>query len=243
LHGAEQQTLLQCAAFTLSDGSPPLPSFTVRLFLSSSILLLLAGSPRAEAAPLRLSIGSSGLSVSGVTAHGSVVLFGITREVEPDDVPAIHRRLDVLSDADGDGAVSQDLGAPVPLRSMWVAVDLASGDFDAAAPEGFRLRRVNWRGRGIQNRPEGHDTVEDARSFAEVLVVRPGVGAWTLRLGDGGPADFDGAADGRLAAALDAMEPLPGSPPPPAHFLRDDTVLLLDPNAMEMILVKVGEAQ
>jgi len=218
-------------------------SFTRRLILFSFVLLL-AGSPQAEAAPLRLTIGSSGVSVTGVTARGSAVLCRITREADPeDDVPTIHRRFDILTDADGDGTVTQDLGAPVPLRSMWVVVDLASGDFDAAAPDGFRLRRVSWRGRGIQNRPEGHDTVEDMRSFAEVLVVRPGVGAWTLRLGDGGPLDADGAADGRLAAALDAMEPLPDSPAPPAHFQRDDTVLLLDPNAMEMTLVKVGEVR
>jgi hypothetical protein len=210
----------------------------------SSSLILFAGSRAAGAAPVRLTVDASSLSVTGITARGSAVLFGITREVDPeDDVPTIHRSLTVLKDDDGDGTVTQDLGAPVPLRSMWVAVDLASGDFDAAAPKGFRLKRVNWRGNGITSRADGRDAVEDVRSFAEVLVVRPGAGGWTLRLGDGGPSDADGIADGRLTAALDAMEPLPGSPAPPERFQRGDTVLLLDPNAMEMTLVKVGEAQ
>jgi len=121
---------------------------------------------------------------------------------------------------------------------MWVAVDLATGDFDAGAPSDFRLHRGNWRGRGIDHRRDGRDQIEDARPFAEVLVVRPGVGAWTLRLGDGSPADADGAADGRLAAAFDSLEPLAGSPPPPARFAPGDTILLFDPNEMEMVLVK-----
>jgi hypothetical protein len=81
--------------------------------------------------------------------------------------------------------------------------------------------------------------VVDARGLAEILVVRPGTGAWTLRLGDGGPADEDGAADGRLEAALDRMAPLAGSPPPPSTFQKDDVVLVLDPNLLEMTLVKV----
>lgn len=206
-----------------------------------ALFLLAAAAGPAAAASLRLTVGPSGLSVSGISPKGRAVLFGITREVAPDDVATILPHLDVLSDDDGDGAVSKDLGQPMPRRSMWVAVDLASGDFDAAAPERFRLQKVGWKGRGLDRRPDGRDQVEDARPFAEVLVVRPGVGAWTLRLGDGGPGDADGAADGRIAAALDRLEPLAGSPAPPSRFAPGDVVLLLDPNAMEMVLVKVGK--
>jgi len=212
-----------------------------RLCRSLSILVgcVLASAGTAFAAPLRLAVGPTGVSVSGVTAKGKAVVFGITREVADDDVTSIQPYLDVLSDDDGDGVVSEDLGQPMPRRAMWVAVDLASGDFDAAAPAGFRLRRVNWRGRGLDHRNDGRDQIEDARPFAEVLVVRPGVGAWTLRLGDGSPEDADGTANGRIAAALDGLQPLAGSPAPPSRFANGDTVLLLDPNAMEMTLVKV----
>jgi hypothetical protein len=203
------------------------------------VLFFLMSAGVASAAPLRLAVGPTGVSISGITPKGKAVVFGITRKVADDDVTTIQPHLDVLSDDDGDGVVSEDLGQPMPRRSMWVAVDLASGDFDAAAPAGFRLRRVNWHGRGLEHRSDGRDQVEDARSFAEVLVVRPGVGAWTLRLGDGSPGDADGVANGRIAAALDRLQPLAGSPAPPSRFATGDTVLLLDPNAMEMTLVKV----
>ena len=207
---------------------------------SLAVLLALAASGRAAAAPLRIVLGATGVSVSGVTAKGRAVVFGITREVADDDVTTIQPHLEVLSDDDGDGVVSEDLGQPMPRRAMWVAVDLASGDFAAAAPPAFRLHNVNWHGHGIESRADGRDQVEDVRSFAEVLVVRPGVGAWTLRLGDGSPADADGKANGRIAAALDRMAPLAGSPAPPSRFAAGDTVLLFDPNAMEMTLVRVG---
>ena len=211
----------------------------IRLLWAFCSLLILLTAGAAAGAPLRLGIDPSGVTVSGVTAHGRAVVFGITREVDPDDVTTIRRHLDVLSDDDGDGVVTESLGAAVPLRSMWVAVDLASGELDAAAPAGFRLRRVGFRGRGLDHRADGRDQVEEAQPYAEVLVVRPGVGVWSLRLGDGGPGDADGRADGRIAAALDALQPLAGSPAPPSRFAPGDVVLLLDPRAMEMAIVQV----
>ena len=204
-------------------------------------LALLIASPAGHAAgPFRLTAGPDAMVASGATASGKVVFLGITREIAQDDVAEIRRRLEVLADEDGDGEVIYKLDQPMVQRSMWVAVDLKSGDFETAAPEGFRLRKVNWRGRGLTNRPDGRDSVEDARAFAEVLVVRPGAGAWILRLGDGGPDDADGAPDGRLEAALDRMSPLADSPEPPQRFQRDDVVVLIDPNSMEMTLAKVG---
>jgi hypothetical protein len=207
--------------------------------LSLSLLLLAAGS--ASAAPLGLAPRGSGVTVSGLTPHGRAVVFGITREADPeDDVPTIQSRAEVLSDDDGDGIVQDDLGRPLPLRSIWAAVDLATGAVDSAAPSGFPLRKVAWRGRGLTEEPGGGAAVEDQRPFAELLVVRPGAGAWTLRIGDGGPADADGAADGRLLAPFAAMTPLAGSPPPPQTFQDGDIVILLDPNTLEMTLAKVG---
>ena len=94
----------------------------IRLLWAFCSLLILLTAGAAAGAPLRLGIDPSGVTVSGVTAHGRAVVFGITREVDPDDVTTIRRHLDVLSDDDGDGVVTESLGAAVPLRSMWVAV-------------------------------------------------------------------------------------------------------------------------
>lgn len=212
----------------------------VSLFLG---VLALLTARTGDAAGLRLTVGPDAMVASGVTARGKVVFLGITREIAPDDVVEIRRRLEVLADEDGDSQVTYQLDQPLARRSMWVAVDLTTGDLGTAAPDGFRLSKVNWRGRGLTNRHDGRDSVEDARAFAEVLVVRPGTGAWILRLGDGGPDDADGSPDGRLEAALDRMNPLGDSPEPPQRFQRNDVVVLMDPNSMEMTLAKVGEAR
>lgn len=200
-----------------------------------------------RAETFRLTVDEESVVVTGATPEGQVVFFGITREVAPDDVVEINRKMDVLTDEDGDGRISLPFGRPVPERSAWVAVDLSSGGFEAAAPEKFRLKKVSFRGRGIGRRPDGRGSIVDARALAEILVVRPGTGpeagVWHLYLGDGGPSDEDGTPNGQLEAALDRMEPLAGSPPPPQTFQKDDVVLLLDPDQLEMTLVQMPQAQ
>ena len=192
-----------------------------------------------SAAPFRVTLEPDAVVVSGVTAKGRAALLGVTREIGEDDYPTVRRHLEVLADEDGDGTIRYPMEAGIPTRSVWAVVDMASGDHDAASPEKFGQRRVNWRGRGLERRSDGRDTVEDQRSLLELLVVRPQVGAWALRVRDGAESDGDGAIDGRLSGVLDSMKPLSDGPQPPSILQKDDVVLALDPSAMEITLVKV----
>lgn len=119
----------------------------VSAFRSLPFLILLsalAASGRAVAAPLRIALGATGVSVSGVTLKGKAVVFGITREVAADDVTTIQPHLDVLSDDDGDGAISEDLGQQARARcSTPTATYRAPG---RTAPRSTR-RRPSWRTR------------------------------------------------------------------------------------------------
>jgi hypothetical protein len=210
-------------------------------YLLSLVLpaLAFAQPPSGPSGPA-ITFDKSSVSVAGISPNGRMVLFGVAREIAEDDVATLVRRSQVLSDDDSDGVVKLDLGRDVPLRSVWVAVDLATGQVTAAAPEGYPLRRVNWRGVGIARGNPRADRVEDARRSAEVLLVRPGAGAWQLTVGDGGEGDDDGAADGKLAAALDRMTPVAGTDPPPARFDPKDIVVLIDPNRLELTIVQAG---
>lgn len=211
-------------------------------YVRCSFLLIpcILAATAAGAAPLRITLEKNAVTASGVMPQGRVALLGVTREIGEDDFPVVRRHLEVLADEDGDGVVRFPLDQGVPLRSLWAVADLASGDFDAAAPEDFGLRRVNWRGRGLERRNDGKDTVEDRRSLVELLVVRPQAGVWALRVGDGGESDGDGVIDGRLQGVLEQMKPLAGSPQPPAEFEKGDLVVALDPSAMEITLIKVA---
>ncbi len=193
----------------------------------------------ASAAPFRVTLEPDAVVVSGVTAKGKAALLGVTREIGEDDYPTVRRHLEVLADDDGNGTIRYPIETGVPLRSVWAVVDLTSGDHDVAAPQKFGVRRVNWRGRGLEKRSDGRDAVEDRRTLLELLVVRPQVGAWALRVRDGAESDGDGIIDGRLSGVLDSMQPLSDSPQPPSVLQKDDVVLALDPAAMEIILVKV----
>lgn len=210
---------------------------SVRGILVFVIAALIAGS--AAAAPLRITFDERAVQISGVTTKGQVVLLGVSRTVEEDDFTTVRRYREMLSDEDGDGTVRYQLQPGVPLRSVWAAVDLTSGQFEAGAPADFRVHRVNWRGRGLIRRPDGLDAVEDVRTLSELLVVRPSVGAWALRVSDGDETDEDNTINGRLQGVLDHLEPLGSSPEPPMTFQRDDVVLALDPTVLELTLVKV----
>ena len=185
------------------------------------------------------------MTVDGITAQGQVVWYSVAREVAEDDVATLVRRSGVRMDDDGDGKVSWDLEGEVPTRSIWVAVDLATGRVAVATPEGYPLRRVGWRGRGLGRDNARADRVEDLRTYADVLLVRPGEGAWRLTAGDGSDQDDDGAADGKLAVALDRMRPVEGiagagEAVPPARFGSKDVVVLIDPNRMELTVENQG---
>jgi hypothetical protein len=193
------------------------------------------------AAPFRATLETDAIVISGVTLKGQVVLLGVTREIGEDDFHTVRRHLEVLADEDGDGTVRYPIAGGIPLRSLWAVADLTSGEYDALAPAELGLRRVNWRGRGLQRRPDGKDAVEDRRPRLELLLVRPQVGAWTLRVNDGDASDGDGIIDGRLEGILDRMRPLASSPQPPSVFQRDDLVVALDPAAMEITLFKVAK--
>ena len=216
---------------------------SLKSFLASFLLLSLSTAAPAQTegpkAP-EISFQQRSVTVDGITAQGQVVWYSVAREVAEDDVATLVRRSGVRSDEDGDGKVSWDLEGDVPLRSLWVAVDLATSRLAVAAPEGYPLRRVEWRGRGLgRDDARAADRVEDLRTYADVLLVRPGEGAWRLTAGDGSPQDDEGAADGKLAVALDRMRPvegIAGEAAPPARFGVKDVVVLIDPNRMELVV-------
>jgi hypothetical protein len=204
----------------------------------SWIAAVLLGALPAGALPIKTALEAGAVVISGATPNGQVVVFGVTREVGEDDFHTVRRHLAVLTDDDGDGTVRYAVEEGVPLRSLWSAADLASGDYATAAPEGYELRKADWKGDGLK-RLGGKDTLEDRRSLLELLVVRAGEGAWAKQVTDGGESDADGLVDGRLEGVLDQMTPLASSPPSPSVFLENDLVLAIDPDAMEIILVKV----
>jgi len=171
----------------------------------------------------------------GISPGKKVVFFSIAREVSGYATTTVHRQ-EILSDADGKGIVRFELGREVPFKSVWFAVDLDTGQFAVAAPEGFPLREVPFPARAI---PAALNRLELQRSLVEVVLVRPAVGAWAVRVGDGGALDEDREADGTLRAALSNLTPLGESPAPPERLRPDDLLLVIDPQTLVYLTARL----
>ena len=218
-------------------------STRVTLRLGPAIILsLFAASAGADPAPpptasLQLSFEADSVVAKNLTAGGKVVWFGATQVIDTDGVPVIRTYATIGDDTDRDGTATLEIPGGVPLHSAWVAVDLATGAVDSAAPPGFEIRRVPWRGPGIGRR-NGADEVEDLRQTESLLVVRPAVGAWILETGDGAPDDADRAPNGSIRVLLSSLQPLGDTAiEVPKMLLPTDALAMLDPRTLELTLV------
>lgn len=202
--------------------------------------LVLLAIPLSAAAPPGISFEPDAVMVRGISPKGQTVWFSVAREISRRSTNVVPRHA-IVTDEDGDGTVRLELGQEVPLRSIWFAVDLATGETTVAVPEGFPLLEMELPGDAI---PAALNRLDLERRFAYLLLVRPGVGAWQLRVGDGGASDEDGEPDGTLRAALSSLTPvLEGGPPPPERFSPRDVLLVIDPERMESTTVRIGGGQ
>jgi hypothetical protein len=208
--------------------------------LASLPCLVLAGGVMAPilAAPLpavkpAVSFGDQMIIASGMTPGGQVVWFGVMRDPADGTLEWSHDE-EITADQSGTGTVELDIGKPVALQSIWFAVDLATGQFAVNAPTGYALRQFDLASSAI---PAALNRLDISRSVLIVVLIRPGVGAWTLRAGDGAAGDSDGVADGKVDIDLTQLVPVGGSPGPLKAFSPKDTLLVVDQAQMDFIAV------
>ncbi|HVT56884.1 MAG TPA: hypothetical protein VHR45_00655 [Thermoanaerobaculia bacterium] len=208
----------------------------MRNFTAIGVLLLL---PAPLLAVPAIHFEAQAVVVSGITPKGQVVWFSQAREFSQ-GVATMVRREKIAADSDGSGVVRFPLDRPVPALSVWVAVDLANGAAAAASPDGLPQRQLPLLDSGVIARGRAlGDQIVDHRGFVELLVVRPGKGAWGATVGEGSDRD-EAATRGTLAASLARMRPLAASPAAPSAFSAGDVVVVIDPNLLTYSVVKVG---
>jgi len=204
-------------------------------------LLALAWSAPASASP-ELSVAAEGVSIA-VPAGGRVAVVGLMRRVNG-VIPGFERWEGILEDDDGDGRVEVTLERPAnPAFSVWVAVELGSGEWSAAG----RLEG----GEPVRPLPTGGEVSAGAalwpvpEGIVEVLVVRPGegetAGAWGGGVWDGGSADGDGVADGSAGVTPGLLRPVGASGPAPEAFAAGDVLIALTPRALRYGITRVIE--
>jgi len=190
---------------------------------------------------LVLSFEDSAVVASGIASGGQAVWFGIAYDFQRVR-PELLRWERVDSDTDGDGRVTLQVGRPIPARSLWIAVDLTTGDYAVATPNpASKHERPQDAGAFLSGAKGTPQFFKEQRAYLDVLLVRPGVGCWTVSLGDGGVTDLDGRPDGFVKADFSRMVPLGSSPASPEDAKGKDLVFAVDPETLQFSVSKLGD--
>lgn len=199
----------------------------------------------AAAAAPSMEVGSEKLVITGITPSGSVVLFGFGRGRGPTGgITVLHTEV-LVSDHDGDGRIEFAPPYPIPVRSVWAAVDFDSGEYTIAGRRGYTVaQRVAPVHRLTRDREGGAAFLEQERSRIALLFVRPRTGAWFHIAQNGGRNDADQSRhDNKLTLAFgNGASVLPNAAgKAPVHLQKGDVVIGVDPGRLDVFAFAAGK--
>jgi hypothetical protein len=193
----------------------------------------------ADAPPLQLTISSADVRIANVTAGAEVVVLVASVE-GGGGVPVQRTGAKAFRDDDRDGVVTFTDARGIPLRSVWIAIDVETGRSAIASPDDFPLQSSALPASLLDEDGDGVLGVFDLHQRnADMLVVRPKSGAWRLRAHEGGNGDGDKHANGKLR--LDAADAIAvaGDKPAPKRLKKGDVIAIIDPVNLEAFLGEV----
>jgi hypothetical protein len=223
-----------------------------RALLALGLLIVLSPGAASAVTPVSLSSGASAppelaitfeesaVLAADLTPDGEALFFSLAR-IPLGYTQRVERRVESLPvDALGEASYEIEVGGPVPEKSVWAVVDLSSGAFAIAAPGSFFLDESPVPGNAFEvGAPGLLNRFRHTFPWVDMVLVRPGVGAWTLRASDGGGQDRDGTANGRTVTALEDAEPVGVSPEPPDRFQEDDVLVVIDPRELRFYATRL----
>jgi len=176
---------------------------------------------------------------SELTKGGSAAFFSVSRETLPWSVRVVPRQ-ELMRDDDVDGRITFRPENGVAKASVWAAVDLDTGDFAVGGPDGSSVREVAFDGaRGLRRNPSGVlKRVSHNFESLELLVVRPGVGAWRHAASEGGTRDHGPPNDGELEIDLEDSVPVGDMEGLFDELQGKDVLIGIDPRALRFFAVR-----
>lgn len=212
---------------------------SLRMFASGfTVVALGAVAPPASLSQSTLTFSweSSPPTVEGVVAGGSVAFLGVAREPLGDS-QRVHRVGEVVRAGVGETKVAVPWpDSPVLSRSVWAAVDEATGAFVLSSPSLELIPNPS-----VEPLRAGETRLSLPDRWLEVLLVRPGAGHWRGTLGDGSSEDRDGRADGAIELDATSLSPLAGSPALTA-WAAGDVLIAINLETLRVSTYLVGGA-
>ncbi len=194
-----------------------------------------------SAGAVDLKFTGEGVVASALEPGATAAVFSVSRESLPWSVRLV-RWSELVADDDGDGSVEIRPERGVSQASVWAVVDLSTGELAIGGPEGSSAREVAFDGsRGLARSPEGSlRRLKHDFESVELLVARPGEGAWTFAASEGGPRDRGVSSDGELEVDLSEADPVGQTESAFDELRAGDVVLGVDPRALRFFAVRFG---
>ncbi|MEM9594085.1 MAG: hypothetical protein AAGD06_07470 [Acidobacteriota bacterium] len=208
---------------------------TFRIHLALLGLVLFGGlATSAGAQSLAITFDGQDVVATGLAPQAEVAWIGGGQFLDR-TVPTLFSGTHWAADDNGDGEVRWTQDHPVPNVSVWAVVDLDTGKAAAASPPAAGLREAPFPGVRISQgalRTWGRLAVEAWQ--VQVLLVRPGKGAWSLWATEGTRDDEDGEADGWLTLETDRFEPLGATAGDVGDVQEGDLLTVFDVEAVRL---------
>jgi len=208
-------------------------------------LALAASAFGAQPAPQTLSLvfNDHSISVRGTLPSQPVLLFGLAREAR-NYITRIQPYEKQLLDANGSGQVSSDFDRAASWRSIWLAVDLASGAAVAGGPPEYRTTSIALTGKELKKDAGGEiaQIVADG-SMVQFVVVRPGVGVWgEMALSQSSLDEGTDKNNNKVTLSVLKLQPMAGTTAAvPKKLKKGDVVFVLDSFHARYGVATVGE--
>ncbi len=191
------------------------------------------------AATPNLEFFSDTVRAANVTPNGCAVFFSVSHETAP-WMSRVVPRVEPLVDIDGDGEIDYLPSGDLVDKSIWAVVDATTGDVTVSAPDGYTPQEVLVASYALF--PQAEKLV-DQRQHLDILIVRPGVGAWHQRIQDGGSGDHGLGSDGQVmteVAAMDLIWSASFKKPLFKGIKTGDVVVGIDPVQMVYYQLEIG---
>ena len=213
-----------------------------RLVIASAIVALTLP-VLADSGTVTLTFNESSVTVSGVTPGGDVAFFAVMKEPSTSfpPIPVKSRQAVILHDDNHAGQVTFQRTRKLPAIAVWIAVDVTTGQWAASGSPAFVARAVP-----TESFAPGRDSVGQLRKLVaqlsqmDVLLVRPGTGAWYVLASKTSLIDENGTDPG-LQIDVSQMQPLASSLAPLAAIQQHDIIAVVDAGSMGFTVEEVGQ--
>jgi hypothetical protein len=197
------------------------------LFLICALLLCVTSAAATD--PLAIAFSQKEVTASGFTPKAPVVFFSVANQTGQFYATLVRREKVVTADSSGTAVYKLD--EDLPRRSVWFAINLRTGEFAVAAPPTFPLRPTLPQPTLARDSATGLDLVDLSADYAEILVVQPGMGAWTDSVAKGSLKDLNRTGLS-LRTTPSSFLAVDKSNTHPDHLTPADLLIIVDPHSL-----------